>query len=107
MDPESAVDVQAAVPHVSIKAAAKTCQELFADALSLPTKHLLPVGSDLQDEYGRFNLWTTTMSVFAPDQTCLDFRLKDVPEASHLFIKQLGILGTRVEQCMLETPLAR
>ncbi|KAK4156583.1 hypothetical protein C8A00DRAFT_12506, partial [Chaetomidium leptoderma] len=82
----------------SIKADAKTCQELFAGFLSLRSETILPLATSLQDEYGRFNLWATTMAVFAPDQACLDFRLKDVPEASELFIKQLGILATRIEQ---------
>jgi hypothetical protein len=99
MDAVAAMASALTAPHASIVGQAQTCQKLFADVLSLPIGDLAGTGSDLQDEYGRFNLWTATMAVFAPDQACLDFRLKDVPEASHLFIKQLGILATRIQQC--------
>jgi hypothetical protein len=83
----------------SIKGDAKECRELFADLLSLPSDAIFSLATKLQDEYGRFNLWAATMAIFAPDQACLDFRLKDVPEARDLFIEQLGVLATRLEQC--------
>ncbi len=89
-------------PPRSIKADAKECQTLLTNLLNrLANREGVSPAlfTDLQDEYGRFNLWTATMAVFAPDQACLDFRLKDVPEASQLFVKQIGILTTRLEQC--------
>jgi hypothetical protein len=91
-------------PQVSIKAGAKACQTLFTSLLSRLSKvddAPLPA-TGLQDEFGRFSLWTATMAVFAPDQACLDFRLKDVPEAGQLFVKHIGILTTRIEQCTSE-----
>ncbi len=86
----------------SIKGEAKECQTLLASLLCRLSKiQDVPPALviQLQDEYGRFNLWTATMAVFAPDQVCLDFRLKDVPKASQLFVKQIGILTVRLQQC--------
>ncbi|KAK4244252.1 hypothetical protein C7999DRAFT_17466, partial [Corynascus novoguineensis] len=87
-----------ALPPSSIKAEARKCRKRFEDLLSLRSEAILPLATILQDEYGRFNLWAATLAVFAPYQACLDFRLKDVPEASDVFIKQLCILDTRIEQ---------
>ncbi|SPQ26065.1 96646e19-71bc-42f8-984e-ba6999d4dd5c [Thermothielavioides terrestris] len=85
-------------PRLSIQMDAKTCQELFIGVLSLPSEDIRPLATDLLDEYSRFNLWAATMAVFAQNEACLDYRLKDVPEASELFVKQLEILATRIEQ---------
>lgn len=94
-------------PPRSINADAKKCQTLLTDLLyRLAQLDGIPpaLATALQDEYGRFNLWTATMAVFAPGQACLDFRLKDVPEASQLFVKQISILTTRLEQCACSRP---
>ncbi len=86
----------------SIKLDAKACQGLFANLLSRvgDLKDVPPLVTEVQDQYGRFNLWTASMAVFAPGQACLDFRLKDVPEARDLFVKHISILTTRIEQRM-------
>ncbi|KAK4224120.1 hypothetical protein QBC38DRAFT_458633 [Podospora fimiseda] len=85
----------------SIQVTARDCGEGFERLLSNTTDtdqdhHL----SDIEDQYGRFNLWTSSSAVFAPLQICLDFRLKDIPEATRLIVKHLNILSTRLEQLL-------
>jgi len=95
------MDAVPELPPRSIKADAKKCQSTLTSLLYRLAKLEnvpLALATAVQDEYGRFNIWAATMAVFAPDQACLDFRLKDVPEASQLFVKQIGIFTTRLEQ---------
>lgn len=87
-----------ALPPSLIMTQAGKCRKRFEDLLSLRSDAILPLAMILQDEYGRFNLWAAMLAV-APYQACLDFRLKDIPEASNILIKQLRILDIRIGQC--------
>ncbi|KAK3986500.1 hypothetical protein QBC44DRAFT_138858 [Cladorrhinum sp. PSN332] len=86
-------------PLPSIQVTARGCRQGFGRLLSESSG--VYQGSNLthlQDEYGRFNLWVSSTAVFAPLQVCLDFRLKDLPEATRLIVKHLNIISTRLEQ---------
>jgi len=82
----------------SIQKLAEHCQKCFTELLTMPAGDASMAGGGLQAEHGRFNLWASSVSVFGPSHACLDYRLQDVPEARDLFMAQLNILSTRLEQ---------
>lgn len=87
--------------RLTIGAEASKCKELFLDALEgLQSEDRFFIGTVLQDEFGRFNLWASNIAVFVPGQGSLDFRLIDMPEVKDQFLRQLGLLKLRLIQCL-------
>lgn len=83
--------------RLTISAEAIECKELFRDALAVFQYE--DRAMEMQDEFGRFNLWASNIAVFVPGQGSLDFRLIDMPEVKDQFLRQLGLLKWRLKQC--------
>lgn len=83
----------------TIQEEAKECRSLLTDIMIHLTRYdPFSIGTDLQDELGRFNLWAGNIGVFALLQASLDFRLIDVPDISAQFLRQLDTLNITLMQ---------
>lgn len=84
----------------TIQGVAKECRGLLTDFMVHLSHHdPLSIGTQLQDELGRFNLWAANIDVFAPLQASLDFRLIDVPDIKSQFLRQLDTMKITLTQC--------
>ena len=80
---------------------AKACLDLFAQGILLLAQDDAPdARRGLQDEFGRFKLWTSNIGVFAELHSSLDFRLREFSDIKEPFLRQLATIESRLRQCM-------
>ena len=85
--------------HRMIYEAAGECIELFDQCLS--QSQLLRHGSAsalVEDQYGRFNIWTSNIGVFARAHASMDYRLKEAADIRDLMVRLLETLLGHIEQ---------
>lgn len=85
----------------TVRNGAAVCRRLFLDILSLYIEDdtlVHTTKSHMQDEFGRFNLWTANNGVFAPYMTSLDARLIDNPMFKEELLAQLEALRLRLNE---------
>lgn len=86
----------------TIRSDAEICRGLFLDAISRYTEHDVishGIKREIQDEFGRFNLWTAVNYVFAPVLASLDYRIVDSPAFKDQLLIQLAALRSRLGEC--------
>lgn len=87
----------------TIRKIASRCLHLFAQKIDSSRSLHGPdtnerTQSTLQDEFVRFKLWQSNIGVFADVQASLDFRLREIPDVSELFLRQLYTIEERLGQ---------
>lgn len=86
----------------AIRNGASVCRDLFLTSLSCyysengESDHIIK--SQIQDEFGRFNLWTASNDIFAPNLISLDARLVASPVFKGQLLAQLEALKERLEE---------
>jgi len=60
----------------------------------------------LNDELDRLILWASNMNVFGHANESLDFRLRELPDVSQLFLDQVDIMACRLNQRTRPRPLS-
>jgi hypothetical protein len=89
----------------TIREHSKRCFQLFTDCSNAVSQQELDAAEKVKigvkDEFSRFRLWLSNIGVFAELQLSLDFRVRDAPDIKDLFLKQLDIIETRLQQRMI------
>src|ERR1700722_10325736 len=85
----------------TIRENAKACLDLFSQGILLLTQSdASDAQRGLQDEFGRFKLWTSNIGVFTELHSSLDFRLREFSNIKKPFLRQLATIESRLCQCM-------
>jgi hypothetical protein len=85
----------------TIRENAKACLDLFYKGLQpLNQSDISDARRGLQDEFARFQLWTSNIAVFAELHSSLDFRLRESSDIKEPFLRQLATIENRLYQCM-------
>jgi len=85
----------------TIRKNAKACLDLFSQGLQLLNQSdVSDARRGLQDEFARFQLWTSNIGVFAKLHSSLDFRLREFSDIKEPFLRQLATIESRLYQCM-------
>lgn len=76
---------------------ARLCAQSF---VRIQSTHSLDPWSkhELEDQLGRFNIWSGSLGVFAADTASADFRLKDDQDVKDVLISMITCLRKQVEQ---------
>ncbi|KAK2773562.1 hypothetical protein FQN52_004541 [Onygenales sp. PD_12] len=56
--------------------------------------------SGIEDQLGRFSIWTSNIDVFASTRASLDYRLRDVEDVHSLVQGLLWILNEHIQRCL-------
>jgi hypothetical protein len=95
----------------TIRKASQRCLSLFLNLKNIRiSKSLSGPGTNeqtygtLQDELVRFKLWASNIGVFADVHVSLDFRLRDLPDITELFLRQLDTIEERLKQGTYHSP---
>ncbi|KAI0543077.1 hypothetical protein GGR58DRAFT_450631 [Xylaria digitata] len=87
-------------PQTTISMGARKCIASFEQCLE-QTSTLDPQRqSSLEDEFGRFSIWTFNIGVFAKGRASMDHRLREAPDVQRLVLGILDVLNRRVKQCL-------
>lgn len=92
-------DMELPLTQRMISEAAGECLDLFHHCLSKP--QLLrhgPINAQLEDQYGRFNIWATNIGVFAAQHASMDYRLREAAEIKDLVVRLLETLLGHINQ---------
>lgn len=85
----------------TVRSHAAVCRRLFLDILSFNIEddaNVHGLESHIQDEFGRFNLWTANNDVFTPVLASLDNRLVDSPAFKEQLLGQLEALRSKLNE---------
>ncbi|KAK2795635.1 hypothetical protein FQN51_000392 [Onygenales sp. PD_10] len=84
----------------TIAESAGKCLESFNECLA--NFSLLPPRqqSGIEDQLGRFSIWTSNIGVFASTRASLDHRLRDVEDVHRLVQGLLWILNEHIQRCL-------
>lgn len=83
----------------TIRKNAKACLDLFSQGLQLLNQSdVSDARRGLQDEFARFQLWTSNIGVFAELHSSLDFRLREFSDIKEPFLRQLATIESRLYQ---------
>jgi hypothetical protein len=83
----------------TIAGRAELCSELFRDSLEiLRDQGLSASWIQFRDQFGRFNIWCSSIGVFASLHASMDYRLRDLPDARDLVIENLDLIVDRLQQ---------
>jgi hypothetical protein len=55
--------------------------------------------SGIEDQLGRFSIWTSNIGVFAPTRASLDYRLRGVADLHRLVRGLLRTLNEHIQRC--------
>jgi hypothetical protein len=69
--------------------------ECFAHFALLPPRQQ----SAIEDQLGRFSIWTSNIGVFAPTRASLDYRLRCVADLHRLVRGLLWTLNEHIQRC--------
>jgi hypothetical protein len=86
---------------LNISECAALCLRSFDDCLtrlgcSAPERLSL-----FEDQLARFNIWISSIGVFASGKASMDYRLRDVPEIQSVVVASLDTLNDHIQDCKL------
>jgi hypothetical protein len=78
---------------------AEACLDSFQQCFSQLQLVEGPGNALIEDQLGRFNIWTSNIGVFAPGRASMDYRLRDAHDIRGLVLRLLDTLLGHVQDC--------
>ena len=88
--------------HATILDRARKCMILFETLhAAINEKNVTAdLASSVDDQIGRFNIWSGNIGLYASASASLDYRVQDIPQIKNLIIQQLDGLEKDISRGM-------